>query len=150
MYIVSIFTKWWWEIMKIIRTIAGIILVVGVVFPVLYNIFLLPSVEKQQCTFHTLVNELKLEDNKGIYFKNDYRIKLNFNFEYEYDRSTYSKMDIKKILFYKLDKDGWKSKRTSIKERDYVLKMEKEDFLFEAYIYDESFDIRLKYKELYE
>lgn len=53
-------------------------------------------------------------------------------------------------MFYKLDKDGWKSKRTSIKGRDYVLKMEKEDFLFEAYIYDESFDIRLKYKELYE
>ncbi len=34
--------------MKIIRTLAGLLLVVGVVFPVSYNIFILPPIEKQQ------------------------------------------------------------------------------------------------------
>ena len=136
--------------MKIIRALAGLLLVIGVIFPVSYKILLLPPIEKQQYILESVVTELKLEEKKGINFKEGYRIKANFNFIYNYDKSRYNKMNIKKILFYKLDGDGWKSKRSSIKGGDYVFKMEKEDYLCNVYIYDESFDIILKYKELYE
>lgn len=85
--------------MKIIRALAGLLLVIGVIFPVSYKILLLPPIEKQQYILESVVTELKLEEQKGINFKEAYRIKANFNFIYNYDKSRYNKMDIKKYCF---------------------------------------------------
>ena len=45
--------------MKIIRALAGLLLVIGVIFPVSYKILLLPPIEKQQYILESMITELK-------------------------------------------------------------------------------------------
>ena len=137
--------------MKIIRALAGLLLVVGVVFPVLYNIFILPPIEKQQHILESMITELKLDEGNGIYFKEVNRTKLNFHYVYVYNKTMYNKLEIKNLLFQKLHDNGWKSRSTGASRSiNYISEMEKNNYICEAHIYDEHFDIRLKYKELYE
>lgn len=137
--------------MKVIRIIAIIMLIIGLAFPVAYNKIILPSLNEQQINFQTLVDGMELKIESSITFDKMIRTKSVFEFLYDYDNKKYTKLDIKNLLFCKLDKKGWKSKGSGIRPGDiWTLNMENESYFCYITIYDESFSMAFSYKGLYD
>lgn len=137
--------------MKIIRVIASIMLIMGLVFPVVYNKIILPPLNEQQSNFQSLVNGMELKFETGIKFNKMIISKSVFEFLYDYDNKKYTKLDIKNLLFCKLDNKGWKSKGSGIRpDNIWMLTMENEFYLCYIIIYNESFSMAFSYKGLYD
>lgn len=86
--------------MKIIRVIASIMLIMGLVFPVVYNKIILPPLNEQQSNFQSLVNGMELKFETGIKFNKMIISKSVFEFLYDYDNKKYTKLDIKNLFNY--------------------------------------------------